>query len=523
MASARELRRRGRAPAALLGLLFLAHDATAGDPQAPPAPKAAADGAVPAKAAAPETVGAILGRIDRLKKEGDLAGALGEAEKALATAPHDVDLHVRRQDLLVALGRKDQALALYRDHAAGDPADGRRVYLVARLLSGDAALREFQRACEIDPLFAPAWREASGLLAAQRRWREAADALARAADLLRDPATRNSVGWLRERADQLEEAAASYRAALAADPDFALARRNLGYVLSRRGKTEEALQVLGEAVHRDPTDAMAWVAIGFVRTARGDYDGAVGAYNEALSSNSDPAVLNMLGSTYLKLERPDLAEKAFRKAISIRKDDAAAHLNLGCVRLEAGDAEAAEKEFREALRGRGPTNEANYYLGVLCDRTDRADEALGWYRKACEADPGNAAFASTFALALERKGRLPEALAWYRKAVEAAPSDAAPLFGAGVVLTKLKRWKEAEETLEAARSLKPKQARIHFYLGIVRAEGKHDDEAAKASFRKYVELGGDAEAVKPWYEDLDEKKEEKKDEKGGTKDEKTGR
>ena len=85
MAAGRDRRPRAAAPALLLGLLLTASAASAGDPPtAPAAPRpTGSEGAAPEKAA--DAIGAALGRIDTLKKSGDLAGALAEAEKAIAS------------------------------------------------------------------------------------------------------------------------------------------------------------------------------------------------------------------------------------------------------------------------------------------------------------------------------------------------------------------------------------------------------------------------------------------------------
>ncbi len=476
----------------------------AGEEPAPPVPAP-----LPAPPAAPgsppgeEALEATLGRIDAMRTAGENEPALAETERALRASPSAIGLHLRRQELLTALGRREEALQIYRDHATGAPNDPSRMVLVARLLPPEQAMKELRRAVETDPGFVAAWQDLSGLYAIRRQWKDAADALQHAADLRADAPTRNQLGWLRERAAQWDEALAAYRAALEKDPSYSLARRNLGYVLVRRGRPDEAAALLEEALARAPTDALTWVALGYVRASRKDLEGAQKAYESALASApSDAAILDLLGSTYLGMDRPDLAEAAFRKALGVRPDDPTAHLHLGALRLDVGDVEGAEKEFRAAARARPAPPQAAFFLGSLCDRTDRGDEALAWYRKAAEAEPGNLQFASSFAIALEAKERYPEALQWWKRAAEASPGAPDPLLGQGVVLTRMKRWKDAEEALRTVLALRAGDLRALFFLGVVQADGIKDPDGARASFQRYVDLGGDAEKVKPWFADV---------------------
>ena len=478
-----------------------------GPVQSPPPAQAAppVQASPPAKDPPPAegSLEATLSRIDALRTAGDNEAALAETEKALGQARAELSLHVRRQDLMTALGRKEQALEIYRDHAAGAPNDARRMYLVARLLPPEQAMKELRRALEADPALVPAWQDLSGLYSVRRQWKDAADAIQHAADLRDDASLRNQLGWLRERAGQLDEALAAYRAALERDPSYSLARRNMAYVLVRRGKPEEAAALLEEALTKTPSDALAWVALGYVRASTKDLLGAKKAYESALASAPpDAAILDLLGTTYLGMERADLAEDAFQKALAVRPDDPTAHLHLGAIRLDDGDVEGAEKEFRAAARARPSPPQASFYLGSLCDRTDRTDEALLWYRKAAEAEPGNASFASSFAIALEAKGRYPEALQWWKRAAEASPGDPDLLLGEGVVLARMKRWKDAEEVLQSVLAVRAKDLRALFFLGVVEMEGMKSPDGARAYFQRYVDLGGDPEPVKPWFTDI---------------------
>lgn len=110
-------------------------------------------------------------------------------------------------------------------------------------------------------------------------------------------------GIAHHQAGELEQAAAAFREALAAQPDFLPARYNLGVTLNDLERFTEAIAVLEQVVADEAAHADAHRALGFAHSQLRDIDAAI---------------------------------HHLRQAIALRPDFAEAHLNLGMLLLMQG-------------------------------------------------------------------------------------------------------------------------------------------------------------------------------------------
>ena len=129
---------------------------------------------------------------------------------------------------------------------------------------------------------------------------------------------------------KLDEAAEAYKKALAINPRYADALNNLGNVLKDQGKIDEALKSYKKALAAKPNFTEVYNNIGNVLQDQGMLKDAVNAYNQALAVRPNYAVAwNNLGKALKALGKFQEARKAYNKAISIMPDYAEALLNLG--------------------------------------------------------------------------------------------------------------------------------------------------------------------------------------------------
>ena len=80
-----------------------------------------------------------------------------------------------------------------------------------------------------------------------------------------------------------------------------------------------------------------------------------------------PYVFTNLGLTYLKLQKPELAEQAFQEAIKRDDDDAVAHNHLGIMLRQKGEFEAARSHYQQALKIDSGYALAHLNIGILYD------------------------------------------------------------------------------------------------------------------------------------------------------------
>ncbi len=201
------------------------------------------------------------------------------------------------------------------------------------------------------------------------------------------------LGAARLQAGRVPEAALSFRAALARQPQLALARANAGVALGRMGMYERAIEELRLAVEAEPRVA--------------DH-----RYNLAL-------VLARLG-------RPKDAEAQYEEAVRLRANYAEAWLNLGNLRARQGRMDEAADAFRRALAVEPRFAPAYVSLGGALRFLHRWDEAVDVWRHGAAESPQDAAIALELALAYLTAPAVidpAEGLRFARRAAEAAPAD----------------------------------------------------------------------------------------------------
>jgi tetratricopeptide (TPR) repeat protein len=127
--------------------------------------------------------------------------------------------------------------------------------------------------------------------------------LERAADLDRKWALPlYNLGNLRAARGEWELAAGNFRAALQRDPSSAEAMNNLAWVLLKTGDDKEALRWSEQAVKTDPSQPAFLDTLAEVQIAVRDYPAARLTVERALSVGSGPALMKSLGEKKILLD-----------------------------------------------------------------------------------------------------------------------------------------------------------------------------------------------------------------------------
>lgn len=263
---------------------------------------------------APAIGAARLGLATALEASGDLEAARAELD-TLARQGDVPGSRPRLAAILVKLGRREEALAVYEKELAGGAAT-----LATKVAAARLALELGRR----DPA---------------RTWAESVAE--------QDPRTPGALLVLAEvrRADgDLGRAVSELRRALAVDssPQVHL---ELGRALGVLGRDEDALATLVQA--RDLPEAA--LERGRIRLRRGDAETAareLKAATAALPNSADAWFL--LGEAEDRLGHASKAEAAWRTAVKLAPDAAEARYRLGRLELERGLATAALPHLRAA-------------------------------------------------------------------------------------------------------------------------------------------------------------------------------
>jgi len=151
----------------------------------------------------------------------------------------------------------------------------------------------------------------------------------------------------------LEHAAASFRASIAAHPAYAEAHNNLGGVLWQQNKQKEATEEFALAVRADPKFAKARNNLGNALMVAGNLKGATEQFQKAV--DLEPGFANAhfsLGLALAQSGQKDQAETELRQALVLAPNFAVAHFELGLL-LASGASTLpalARSEIEEGIR-----------------------------------------------------------------------------------------------------------------------------------------------------------------------------
>ena len=181
---------------------------------------------------------------------------------------------------------------------------------------------------------------------------------------------------------RLEEAARSYREALATRPDLVPAHNNLANLLADRGDIEDAVFHYRQALTLRPNAAEIHYNLGNALVRRGNADEAAAHYIRAVSLRPDFAEAQYgLAIAFARHGHLENAIKACKRAVSLKPDSPQAFAQLAMLRMqacdwsEAGDATARVMELVRQQPG------VIQPADLLCHDVSAADQlaaARGW-------------------------------------------------------------------------------------------------------------------------------------------------
>ena len=116
-----------------------------------------------------------------------------------------------------------------------------------------------------------------------------------------------------------DNAAAKYKAIIAAHPDCLYAWSNLGVTRFQQGRLDLAADALSQAVKLNPNDAFCLTNLGIIYVQLGRYDEAVALLQKSVALHpNDPMSHNYLGGAYEKMGRRKEGEAEIEKARTLQ-------------------------------------------------------------------------------------------------------------------------------------------------------------------------------------------------------------
>ena len=306
--------------------------------------------------------------------------------------------------------------------------------------------------------------------------------------------------WSSLEAHELEAADHSFDRALEMRADCALALAGKGTVAWLSQQPALAEDFLKRAIVIDPEQAQAHTALGMLELERDELDAAVSAFVRAKRADASSwRAWEGLGRAYMRQQRFEEAEKQLREAIQLNPAAAESCTLLAGLLVELGRKSDARELIEEALQRFGEDDELQL-LWALVRAEDERGDAIVALEKVLERARRPSASLLLGQLLME-EGRRQDALAAIEEALADEGALAQPVDAwrdRGLLLFQLERFEEALESFTRATQAAPEEAASYLDLGILQMQFGDDPQAARASFDRFRELGGQDARVQEW-------------------------
>ena len=369
-----------------------------------------------------------------LSRKGDVEGALSAAEAGIAADPESEAAKLRKAELLVDLGyrenREDRVEAgrqVVDAVLAESPTNPQGLFVRAKLelaqLNPQAASESLRAALEGRPDWPQAHFVLGTALMLLGDQNGARGELARAVEL--DPAqldARRSLARVHSALGEHEYAVEQARLYLRERPNDMATRILVAQGLVNLGKPQDALAEL-RSIDASERNADAWFALGRLELALGNVDTAREAFlaaNAARPNNAD-----VLRNLHLIDRRGGrLEESAARIEAAVAAEPKSSKLAqlLGLVEMARGDVQGAEAAFKKATELNPDDLTAYQQLATFYRATGRVDESIKTLERSLQEQPNSPRLHERVAILHEMNGDRAKAVASYEKAIELDPN-----------------------------------------------------------------------------------------------------
>lgn len=221
--------------------------------------------------------------------------------------------------------------------------------------------------------------------------------------------------------DDLPRALADLDAMIALAPDFQV-HYNRGSCKLRMGDQEGARADLQESVRLNPDFAIAWLLLARVQAALRETGGSIEAWERYLALvPGDPDAWFDKGAQLFQADRKEEAVRAFEEAVRLAPGNPDTRKNLGLLYRELGNVEASLQIFRQMVVDFPADSTGHINLGDHFAREGNWAEAERHFSESLRLDPENPYCHFHYGRILAASGKLDQAADAFRKAIELDP------------------------------------------------------------------------------------------------------
>ncbi len=429
---------------------------------------------------------------------GDLDGALADVKTALAVDSHDPNGLQLNGDILMKMGRTEDAINVYKSILAIDPANRFALtslgYASRAAGHDDAAEKYFLRLAQVDPSLYVPYLALGDLYTARHQYSKANSAYDKAYHLQPKNALILAGGinaaieahnlplggtWLgRATVDSNQE------------PQFL---REKERYLSFKGDYQGSADVAQEALKVLPTDRDVVVYLGYDELHLEKWDDLLALTQKNLDVfPKEPDIPLLMGYVHKHQGKSEEAREDFTETLHRDPTVVTAYVNRGYMLNDLHKPDLAANDFNEALKREPDNSEARLGLAYSDLDLHKPQAAIRQADLAEKLMGDNKNVHVIRATAYGREDMLSKAAEEYRAALKFTPDDGSLHLGLGGTLFSERKYREAIEELEAAEKYSPEDAQV--YAMMARAYASLDE---RDQTMRYVHLAEQKAQAQP--------------------------
>ena len=283
-----------------------------------------------------------------------------------------------------------------------------------------------------------------------------------------------------ERANQ--EALASFKHALALDPNYLPALEGAAQTSFRKG-SPEAKSFLSTILSEHPDDATSNAMMGFVEYRERNCKAAVTSFQRGQAAvNNDANALGAYGYCEATLEQYDDAIGVFTHALTLDPSNEHVRLDLALVQWRASHAQDALATLQPLTDAAPALPAAQLLAASIYESTNDTPHAVELLRKVILQDPKNVEAYLDFASLSFDHDSMQVGVDYLTAGLTQLPKEPNLYLARGVLQAQLDRFPEAAEDFAKANELDPHLSFPKVAQGLVASQEHHSSEAL-ANFR----------------------------------------
>ncbi len=228
--------------------------------------------------------------------------------------------------------------------------------------------------------------------------------------------------WHKRKSRALERALGYFHAAIALDPDYALAYTGLAdtynYMstygnMSLQESAKRSEDAAVKALKLDDNLAEAHASMGLVQMDKQDWTTAAAEFQRAIELRPSYAMAHMWYGSVLSITNPEAALVQREKARQLDPYSPIIHITFGRSLMRVGRVDEAIASYETAVT-LDPTFPAAYReLAQIAIQKNEWAEAIDWLHRAIDADPGHAGSLAQMGFAYQSLGAVETADEWF--------------------------------------------------------------------------------------------------------------